>query len=269
MEPLSEIDGVHVIVVDNASADGSLEALAGLPVAAIQRETNGGFAVGCNEGARAGASPFVLFLNPDAAIEGESLQRLVEVMGSDERIGLAAPRIEHLDGSLAYSLRRFPRLRSTFSQALFLHRLAPHADWADETIRDAAAVRAALVAGVGVGSVHARAEVRPRGRRGLGRGLLPLRGGRRSLRATPGRGAIDLLRSGCVRPSSRGSIGAERRHAAPPRRRPRPLQPRSTAGVSRRRSTGRASHSAPSPTRRSVEAVEASASGTFGPSRPP
>jgi GT2 family glycosyltransferase len=136
VEPLSEIGGVHVIVVDNASADGSLEALRDLPVAAIQRETNGGFAVGCNEGTRAGASPFVLFLNPDAAIEGESLRRLVEVMSSDERIGLAAPRIEHLDGSLAYSLRRFPRLRSTFSQALFLHRLAPHAEWADETIRD-------------------------------------------------------------------------------------------------------------------------------------
>jgi GT2 family glycosyltransferase len=137
VEPLSKLDGVHVIVVDNASADGSLEALAGLPVVTIQRETNGGFAVGCNEGSRAGAAQFVLFLNPDAAIEGESLQRLVEVMSSDEHVGLAAPRIEHLDGSLAYSLRRFPRLRSTFSQALFLHRLAPHADWADETIRDA------------------------------------------------------------------------------------------------------------------------------------
>ena len=31
--------------------------------------------------------------------------------------------------------RRFPRLRSTYAQALFLHRLAPQAPWADEIVR--------------------------------------------------------------------------------------------------------------------------------------
>jgi GT2 family glycosyltransferase len=41
-----------------------------------------------------------------------------------------------MDGSLDFSLRRFPRLRSGFAQAVFLHRLAPGAAWADEVIRD-------------------------------------------------------------------------------------------------------------------------------------
>ncbi len=53
--------------------------------------------------------------------------------------GLAAPRILEADGELAYSQRRFPRLRSTFAQALFLHRLWPRAAWTDELIRDRAA----------------------------------------------------------------------------------------------------------------------------------
>jgi GT2 family glycosyltransferase len=40
---------------------------------------------------------------------------------------------------VAPSQRRFPRLRSTFAQALFLHRLAPEAPWVDELIREPSA----------------------------------------------------------------------------------------------------------------------------------
>jgi N-acetylglucosaminyl-diphospho-decaprenol L-rhamnosyltransferase len=136
VEPLSRLDWVNAVVVDNASADGSLEAIADLPVERIARSDNGGFAKGCNEGWRAGDAPFVLFLNPDAGIDDRSLRRLVEVLEGDERLGAAAPRIEHPDGSLTYSLRRFPRLRSTYAQALFLQRLFPRASWSDEVIRD-------------------------------------------------------------------------------------------------------------------------------------
>ena len=41
-----------------------------------------------------------------------------------------------------YSLRRFPRLRSTFAHALFLHRLFPTATWTDELVRDPRRLRA-------------------------------------------------------------------------------------------------------------------------------
>ena len=40
----------HVIVVDNASPDGSLEVVRDLPVTAIQLSRNGGFATGVNAG---------------------------------------------------------------------------------------------------------------------------------------------------------------------------------------------------------------------------
>jgi GT2 family glycosyltransferase len=132
---LLAIAGVHPIVVDNASPDESLAAIADLPVTTISADTNGGFAAGCNLGWPVGDSPYVLFLNPDAEITADALRRLVSVLERHPETAIAAPRIVGDDGSLQYSLRRFPRLRTTYAQALYLHRLAPRASWADEIIR--------------------------------------------------------------------------------------------------------------------------------------
>jgi GT2 family glycosyltransferase len=134
--PLCRVDGVDLVVVDNASADGSLHALAALPVTSVQLRRNGGFAHGCNVGWRLGEAPFVLFLNPDAVLRPEDLDRLVEVIEHEPEVGLVAPRIVGHDGVLHWSQRRFPRLRSVYAQALFLHRMFPAAD---ELVRDAAA----------------------------------------------------------------------------------------------------------------------------------
>lgn len=140
--PLCEQPGVQVIVVDNASSDASVETVADLPVTAIQRPVNGGFAAGCNDGWRAGSAPHVLFLNPDARIDAGSLERLVARLDETESLGAVAPRIERPDGSVAWSQRRFPRLRSTYARALFLHRLFPRAAWSDELVRERAAYEA-------------------------------------------------------------------------------------------------------------------------------
>jgi GT2 family glycosyltransferase len=134
VEPLSAVSDLRAIVVDNGSADGSVESVSDLPLTIVRSATNGGFAHGCNLGWRAGEAPFVLFLNPDAAIDPESVLLLVRAV-EDSAVGAAAPKIVHPDGELHYSQRRFPRLRSLYAQALFLHRLFPRADWSDEVIR--------------------------------------------------------------------------------------------------------------------------------------
>jgi N-acetylglucosaminyl-diphospho-decaprenol L-rhamnosyltransferase len=133
--PLARVDGVRVLVVDNASTDGSLETVANLAVTTIPQRMNLGFAHGCNVGWRIGSAPLVLFLNPDAIISPDALQRLAETLLADSSAGAAAPRILH-DGALVPSLRRFPRLRSTYARAFFLHRLFPQASWTDEIVRD-------------------------------------------------------------------------------------------------------------------------------------
>jgi GT2 family glycosyltransferase len=139
VEPLAALPGVGVTVVDNASPDDSVATIADLDVDVVRAPRNGGFAYGCNLGVARGDAPYVLFLNPDARIDAASLEALAGVLRADEGVGLVGPRILDDDGSLAYSLRRFPRLRSTFAKALFLHRVWPLAAWTDELIRDPAA----------------------------------------------------------------------------------------------------------------------------------
>jgi N-acetylglucosaminyl-diphospho-decaprenol L-rhamnosyltransferase len=139
LEPLAGHSRVRAIAVDNASTDGSLETIADLDVHAIALGDNRGFAHGCNVGWYAGSSPYVLFLNPDAQAGWEAIERLLGVMTRDDAVGAVAPRIVCGDGALDYSQRRFPRLRSTYAQALFLHRLFPSASWTDEVVRTAEA----------------------------------------------------------------------------------------------------------------------------------
>jgi N-acetylglucosaminyl-diphospho-decaprenol L-rhamnosyltransferase len=136
VEPLAHVPEVRVIVVDSASTDGTIESVSDLPISIVGLSENRGFAHACNVGWRKGDAPFALFLNPDATIDGESLRRLVRVAEDAPRIGAVAPKIVADDGSLDLSQRRFPRLRSTYAQALFLHRLFPSAEWTDELVRD-------------------------------------------------------------------------------------------------------------------------------------
>jgi N-acetylglucosaminyl-diphospho-decaprenol L-rhamnosyltransferase len=136
VEPLAQLPSVHVSVVDNASPDNSLDVIADLPVDAFRAERNGGFSYGCNLGAGRGRAPFILFLNPDARMEPDALGTLVAALQNDPRAGLVAPRIVDEEGSLLWSLRRFPRQSSTFGLALFAHRLWPHSRWSDELVRD-------------------------------------------------------------------------------------------------------------------------------------
>jgi GT2 family glycosyltransferase len=133
------MEGVRAFVVDNCSSDDSVTSVADLPVTVIALSDNRGFGAGCNAGWKEGEAPYVLFLNPDASIDAESLGRLVTVLEDDRSVGLVGPHILEADGSLAYSQRRFPRLRSTYARALFLHRVFEQAAWADELIRDPAA----------------------------------------------------------------------------------------------------------------------------------
>ena len=137
--PLLGLDGVRVIVADNASPDCGIETLADLDVTCLRLPRNGGFSYGCNAGWTAGAGSYVLFLNPDATLDAASLQALVGVLDADERVGAVAPRILDGDGHLEPSLRRYPRLRSTYAQALFLHRVFRRSAWTDELVQDAAA----------------------------------------------------------------------------------------------------------------------------------
>lgn len=134
--PLASLDGLQVTVVDNASPDDSLAAVAHLALDTVRAPDNRGFAAGCNIGVARSDAPYVLLINPDARIGAADLATLVEVLDDEPSVAIAAPRLLEEDGALAWSQFRFPRRRSTFAQALFLHRIWPHATWTDELVRD-------------------------------------------------------------------------------------------------------------------------------------
>jgi hypothetical protein len=127
---------INVLVVDNASTDGCLETVQESTATILRNDMNAGFASACNRGWRAGSAPYVLFLNPDAAVDPTSVQTLAAVLDANPSAGIVAPRIVDECGRLDFSRRQFPRLRSTVAQALFLHRVAGTAGWADEVLRD-------------------------------------------------------------------------------------------------------------------------------------
>jgi N-acetylglucosaminyl-diphospho-decaprenol L-rhamnosyltransferase len=73
-------EGDELIVVDNASGDGTAEAVAALAPAVrlVQTGRNAGFAAGCNAGAAAARGELLVILNPDAAPRpgfGEAIRR--------------------------------------------------------------------------------------------------------------------------------------------------------------------------------------------------
>ena len=74
--------GNEVIVVDNASSDGSVEAVKDRfpQVELIENETNLGFAAGNNVGVKYAKSPVILFLNPDTVIKDHAIQKSLEVL---------------------------------------------------------------------------------------------------------------------------------------------------------------------------------------------
>lgn len=89
---------IEIIVVDNASTDGSLDDLAGLPVRIMHNPINVGFASACNTGARAASAEFLLFLNPDCAFKPGTLVSLLQAM-ADERVGMLGGLLVHPDGT--------------------------------------------------------------------------------------------------------------------------------------------------------------------------
>jgi GT2 family glycosyltransferase len=80
-----------IVVVDNASTDGSLEATrkAFPQVRTIANTANRGYGAACNQGLRSSSSPFTLLLNGDAQVTPEALNALWEVMVRHPRCGAA------------------------------------------------------------------------------------------------------------------------------------------------------------------------------------
>jgi GT2 family glycosyltransferase/glycosyltransferase involved in cell wall biosynthesis len=95
-------DKLEVIVVDNASGDGSVERIAtehpGVRVVAL--EENLGFAAGCNAGAQAATGEHLAFLNNDARPDPAWLSAATAVLDRDGSVACVASKVLDWDGEL-------------------------------------------------------------------------------------------------------------------------------------------------------------------------
>lgn len=118
---VADLAGGRVLVVDNASSDGSVEKLNAAIARAgwsswaevVPLDRNGGFAFGNNAGIRmafAANEPvdYVMLLNPDTEARPGAVKALVDFMNKCPDTGIAGSQLENANGGIDYAAHTFP-----------------------------------------------------------------------------------------------------------------------------------------------------------------
>lgn len=119
----------EVIVVDNASRDGSVEAIrAEYPeVVLIANQENTGFAKANNQGMAIAQGRYVLLLNSDTVVQPDTFQIMVSYMDEHPELGASGCKVILPDGSLDKACRRgFPTPSASFYYAFGFSKLFPN-----------------------------------------------------------------------------------------------------------------------------------------------
>ncbi|MBA3302382.1 MAG: glycosyltransferase family 2 protein [Acidimicrobiia bacterium] len=139
-------DGIErIVVVDNASSDGSAEAAAAVPgVEVVTLDRNLGYGAGANRGVARTTSDYVAIVNPDEVVTLGCTAALAAALDGDDGLALVGPRLLTNDGRTYPSARTFPDLVVAAGHAFGylvwpgnpFSRRYRMADWDHESARD-------------------------------------------------------------------------------------------------------------------------------------
>jgi N-acetylglucosaminyl-diphospho-decaprenol L-rhamnosyltransferase len=122
---------VSSYVVDNASSDASVEAVAANypEVIVVASDVNLGFARANNFGATRARGRYLLLLNPDTILHAGAIDRLVRYLEQRPAVAAVGPRLVNSDGTLQRSIERLPTLFTEWWRLWHLNRFYPVSDY--------------------------------------------------------------------------------------------------------------------------------------------
>jgi len=119
---------IEIIVVDNASRDGTPEAIrTRFPdVNVVQNQANHGFAKANNMGVALSRGKYVCLINSDVVVSPGCLDRMLALMQTNPDIGILGPKMLCPDGSVGLSVMRLPTVWNTLCSAVALNSIFPN-----------------------------------------------------------------------------------------------------------------------------------------------
>lgn len=122
------VNNSEIIVVDNASSDGTADAVRReFPsVKVIESSQNIGFAGGNNVGLEVSKGKLVFLINPDVVVGAECISGMLEYMEQQPDVGMLGPKIVGADGVVQRSCMRTPTLWNQLCRTLALDNLGAH-----------------------------------------------------------------------------------------------------------------------------------------------
>jgi GT2 family glycosyltransferase len=134
---------IQVIVIDNASGDGSVEILKTRypEITLIANKDNVGFGRANNQALEIARGRYVLLLNTDAFVSPDTLRKTIDYMDGDPTCGVLGVKLIGRDGALQPSCRYFPTPWNVFLTSSGLARFFPRTRLVDDLAWDHGTIR--------------------------------------------------------------------------------------------------------------------------------
>lgn len=112
---------LEIIVVDNGSTDGSINALHKIQIPKskliiVENKKNLGYAKANNQGIKKAKGKYILLLNSDTIVKKEALGKLLRFAKETPDAGVVGTKLLNIDGSLQPSCFNFPTIRNAIKQ---------------------------------------------------------------------------------------------------------------------------------------------------------
>lgn len=102
-----------ILIINNSKDKKSLKiAKKFSQVKTIINKKPKGLSANLNQGIRLSKRDFILILNPDTMVTRAAIEKLINFMKKNPKVGICGPKLIFPDGSLQYSARRFPNLKT-------------------------------------------------------------------------------------------------------------------------------------------------------------